>query len=50
MDEKRVEFEDWERALRDTVPANLQGGGGSWRIKNRGGGLQLREWMKNRGR
>ncbi len=26
MDGQRVEFEDWERALRDTVPANLQGG------------------------
>jgi hypothetical protein len=25
MDERIVEFEDWERELRDSVPANLQG-------------------------
>ena len=43
MDEKRVEFEDWERALRDTVPANLQGG-------YREAVVKFRHWLRENGK
>ena len=43
MDEKRVEFENWERALRDTVPANLQGG-------YREAVVKFRHWLRENGK
>ena len=43
MDERIVEFEDWERALRDTVPANLQGA-------YREAVVKFRYWLREKGK
>lgn len=43
MDERVVEFEEWERALRDTVPANLQGG-------YREAVVKFRYWLRESGK